>query len=79
MKAIYGMSKMCFLSLLRKFSTHCRLLKDKVLPMDNALLGSGEETKKMLRKIGVEYISYLSCLNGYILYRGELLDRDICP
>jgi hypothetical protein len=38
--------------------TNCRLLKDKVLPSDNVLLGNCKEAKQLLKKLGVEYISY---------------------
>jgi hypothetical protein len=32
----------------------------------------------MLKILGVEYISYHSCLNDCILYRGEYVDKNIC-
>ena len=50
--------------------TNYRLFKDKVLPSDNVLHGSCEEAKKLLKMLGVEYISYPAYLNDCILYRG---------
>ena len=54
------------------------LFKDKVLPSDNVLLGSYEEVKKLLKILGVEYISYHACPNDFILYSGEYADKGIC-
>ena len=53
-------------------------MKDKVLPSDNVLLGSCEESKKLLKMLSVEYISYHACMNDCILYRGEYADQEIC-
>ena len=50
--------------------TNYRLFKDKVLPSDNVLPGSCEEVNKLLKMLGVEYISYHACLNDCIIYRG---------
>ena len=50
--------------------TNYMLFKDKVLPSDNIFLGSCEEANKLLKMLGVEYISYHACPNDYILYRG---------
>ena len=58
--------------------TNYRLFKGKVLPSDNVLRGSCEEAKKLLKMLGVEYISYHACPNDFILYRGEFLDKEIC-
>ena len=56
--------------------TNYRLFKDKFRPSDNVLLGSCEEAKKLLKMLGVEYISYHSCPNDCILYRGENVDKE---
>ena len=58
--------------------TSYRLFKDKVLLSDNVLLGRCEEAKKLLKMLGVEYISYHACPNDCILYRGEYEDKEIC-
>ena len=50
--------------------TNYRLFKDKVLPSDNVLHGSCKETKKLLKMLGVEYISYHACPN-YVFYIEE--------
>ena len=50
--------------------TNYRLFKDKVLPSDNVLPDSCEEAKKLLKMLGVEYISYHACPNDCIIYRG---------
>ena len=50
--------------------TNYRLFKDKVLLSDNVLPGSYEEAKKLLKLLGVEYISYHACPNYCILYIG---------
>ena len=50
--------------------TNYMLFKDKVLSSDNILLGSCEEANKLLKMLGVEYISYHACPNYCILYRG---------
>ena len=60
------------------FSTNYRLLRHKVLPSDNVLPDSCEEAKKLLKMLGVEYISYHACPNDRILYRGEYVDKEIC-
>lgn len=57
---------------------NCRLFKYKVLSSDNVLLGSCEEVEKMLKKLGVEYITYHVCSNDYILYRGEYKGKEMC-
>ena len=57
--------------------TNYRLFKDKVLPSDNVLPGSYKEAKKLLKMLGVEYISYHACPNDCILYRGEYEDKEI--
>ena len=59
--------------------TKYRLFKDKVLPSDNVLPGICEEVNKLLKMLGVEYISYQACPNDCILYRGENLEKEICP
>ena len=55
------------------------LLKYKVLMNDNVFPGSWKEEKKMLKMLGVKYISYHVCLNDCILYRGEYAEKYICP
>ena len=59
--------------------TNYRLFKDNILSSDNVLPGSCEEAKKLLKMLGVEYISYRACPNDCILYRGEYADKEICP
>ena len=61
------------------FPTNCRLFKDKVLPGDNLFPGSCKEAKKMLKIMGVGYISYHAYTNYCILYRGEYANKEICP
>ena len=58
--------------------TNYKLFKDKVLLSDNVLPGSYEEAKKLLKMLGVEYISYHACPNDRILYIGEYVNREIC-
>ena len=58
--------------------TNYRLFKDKVLPCDNFLPGSCEEANKLLKMLGVEYISNHECPNDCILYRREYADKEIC-
>ena len=58
--------------------TNYMLFKYKVLPSDNVLPDSCEEVKKLLKMLGVEYISYHACPNDCILYRGEYADKDMC-
>ena len=58
--------------------TNCKLLKYKVLLSDNVFPDSYEYAKKMLKRLGVEYISYHACLIDYIIYRGEYMDKVIC-
>ena len=50
--------------------TNYRLFKDKVLPSDNVFSGSFKEAMKLLRMLGVDYISYHACSNDCIIYRG---------
>jgi hypothetical protein len=38
-----------------------------------------QEAKKMLKMLGVEYISYHTCLNDCILYKRKYVDKEICP
>ena len=59
--------------------TNYRLFKDKVVPSDNVLPGSCKEEKKLLKMLGVEYISYHACPNDCILYRGEYAEKEMCP
>ena len=59
--------------------TNYRLFKDKVLSSDNLLPSSCEEANKLLKMLGVEYISYHACPNDCILYRGEYVDKKMCP
>jgi rRNA maturation protein Nop10 len=33
----------------------------------------------MLKRLGVEYISYHTCMDDYILYRDVYTDRERCP
>ena len=50
--------------------TNYILFKYKVLSSDNVLPSSYEEAKKLLKMLGIEYISYHACPNDCILYRG---------
>ena len=59
--------------------TNYRLFKNKVLSSDNVLPDSYEEAKKLLKMLGVEYISYHACPNDFIIYIGEYEDKEICP
>jgi hypothetical protein len=54
-------------------------LKNKVLTSDNHLPDSCTKAKKMLKMLGVEYISYHACLNDCILYKNEYANKVICP
>ena len=65
-------------NLILSMITNYRLFKDKVLLSDNVLPGSCGEAKKLLKILGVEYISYHACPNDCILYRGEYADKEIC-
>ena len=69
-----------YINLLKYFSmiTNYRLFEYKVLPSGNVLPGSYEEAKKLLKILGVEYISYHACPNDCILYRGEDADKEMC-
>ena len=42
-------------------------------------LDTCEEANKLLKMLGVEYISYHACPNDCIRYRGEYADKGICP
>ena len=53
-------------------------MKDKVIPIYNVLPNSCEEEKKMLKRLGVEYILYHACSNNCILYRVEYANKEIC-
>ena len=59
--------------------TNYRLFKDNILLIDNVFPGSYKEAKKLLKMLGVEYISYHACPNDCILYRGEYADKEMCP
>jgi hypothetical protein len=52
---------------------NCRILKDKVLPSDNVLSNSCTKAKKMLKMLGVEYMSYHECVNDCILAKDVIL------
>jgi len=56
--------------------TNCRLLKDAILPSDNAIPDSYEEAKWLLKRLGVKYI-YHTCTNNFILYRGEYVAEKV--
>ena len=58
--------------------TNYRLFKDKVLPSDNFLPNNCKDAKKLLKMLGVEYISYYACPNDCILYRGKYADKEKC-
>ena len=58
--------------------TNYRLFKYKVLPSDNVLPSSCEEAKKLLKMLGVDYISYHACPNDCILCRGEYAYKEMC-
>ena len=48
------------------------------LSSDNIFPGSCKEEKKMLKMLGVEYISYHACPNECTLYREEYAHKEIC-
>ena len=58
--------------------TNYRLFKDKVLLSDNVLSGRCQEAKKLLKMLGVEYISYHACPNDCILYIGDNANKEMC-
>jgi len=60
------------------FPSNCKLWKYKFLLNDNVLSDSCEEENQLLKMLGVEYISYHACMNDYVLYRGEYVDKEIC-
>jgi hypothetical protein len=49
----------------------CKLLKDKMLPPGNTLLGSHRDAKKILTVVGLpcEFIHFYK--NNCVLFRGE--------
>jgi hypothetical protein len=53
------------------------LVEDKVLPNDNFLPNNYEEEKQLLKKLGVDYMSYNACPKDYILYGCEYMDKEI--
>ena len=55
------------------------LFKYKVLPSDYVLPGNCEEANKLLKMLGVEYMSYHAYPNDCILYRGEYAYKEVCP
>jgi hypothetical protein len=46
--------------------TNCRLLKDKVFPSDNVLPNNYEWVNVLLKRLGIEYISFHIYLNDCI-------------
>jgi hypothetical protein len=50
-----------------------------VFPSDNIFPNSCVEENKMLKMLGVEYISYHTCSNDFILYINEYVNKEICP
>jgi hypothetical protein len=58
---------------------NCRLLKYKLIPSDIVLLNISEEGKQMLKRLGIEYILYHACSNDCIHYKGEYVEKEICP
>ena len=59
--------------------TNYKLFQNKVLPSNNGLPNNCKEAKKILKMLGVEYISYHACLNYCILYRYAYEDKERCP
>ena len=60
------------------FPTNCRLFKDNVLLSKNGLPNNYTKAKKMMKRLGVEYISYHTCLNDYIMYIDAYVDKERC-
>ena len=57
--------------------TNYRLFKNKVLPSDNVFPDSCEEAKKLLKMLGVEYISY-HVFQMIVFYIEENMHTKIC-
>ena len=70
-KAENGTSDKGFENLLKIFK--------KMLPMDNELLSSTYEVKKVVCPLGLEVQKIHACINDCILYRGEYENLDACP
>ena len=51
------------------------------IPTDSIAMKHIEDTwpKKLLKMLGVEYISYHACPNDCIIYRGEYAEKYIFP
>jgi hypothetical protein len=56
-----------------------RYLSTSVLPKGNCLPNSFYHAKNSIRKMGLEYSVIHCCLDGHVLFRGDLADRDSCP
>ncbi len=56
---------------------NCRLLKYKVLPSDNVSLDNYTKENKMLKILGVEYISYHRCPSDCIISKDEYENEEI--
>lgn len=46
---------------------------------DNGFPNNYVKVKKMLKRLGVEYISCHACLNDCILYKDDYEDKNMCP
>ena len=55
-----------------------KLLKDKVLLGDNDFPNNFPEAEKMIKRFGVEYISYHACPNDCILNRDADVEKERC-
>lgn len=55
------------------------LLHDLILPVDNVMVESWKEAKKVLSSIGMAYHQIHACVNDCILFHGAHKDMDDCP
>ena len=78
LKMVYFM-KIKYLHCTFIFPANYRLLKDKVFSSDNGFPNSVPKAKKMLKRLGVEYISCHACLNDCILYKDAYVNKERCP
>lgn len=60
------------------FSAQLKVLR-KAFPENNCLPNSYEEAKKMLRTLGLGYVSIHVCPNNCVLFRKEYAELDTCP
>ena len=56
-----------------------QFLASDLLPQANKLPPSHYEARKMIKKLGLEYNSILTCPNGCVLYEEGNVDLNACP